>query len=158
MDAGERLCWDPRSNSDDIRCCSMRQEQITWCKWQTAYSTLRSRYKTQLVLQSLLRYERFTYLDIVLTSPHDKLPTHGAPALNRLSAVHQTHAVDWTAGTQKSSRVLEDWHDRVPGFPRIASSCVLFAVSERSGGRWSFYGKIKYTRYLRQRLKDYTET
>lgn len=43
---------------------------------------------------------------------------------------------------QKSRRLFVsiDWHEREPGFPRTASSCVLFAVSERSGGRWSFYG------------------
>ena len=38
---------------------------------------------------------------------------------------------------QKSRRlfVSVDWHEREPGFPRTASSCVLLAVSERSGGR-----------------------
>ena len=36
---------------------------------------------------------------------------------------------------QKSSRLPVDWHVRDPGFERTASSCVLLAVSDRSGGR-----------------------
>lgn len=70
---------------------------------------------------------------------------------------------------QKSRRlfVSVDWHEREPGFPRTASSCALFAVSERSGGRWSFYGnnkrsnqekKEKTFRYNIWRKGNFTQT
>ena len=56
---------------------------------------------------------------------------------------------------QKSRRlfVSVDWHEREPGFPRTASSCALFAVSERSGGRWSFYGNKQKIKVSRRRKK-----
>lgn len=70
------------------------------------------------------------------------------PPIDWLCGPLQAKAVDtlFTLSEDQKSRGLflsVDWHERDPGFPRTESSCVLFAVSERSGGRWSFYGSIQ---------------